>query len=673
MRWLRWATPLAFLVVLAIPAAGAADEEELVVVERTGRIVVVRADGSGPTDLGPGSAPAFSPDGARIAFVDGGDVWVAERASGARTRITNTPAVERDPVWSPDGTRLAFARVPSGFAPAELQVASADGTRLLRVAADFVSAYGPPSWSPAGDEVAYTAARGPVGDIAVARADGSGVRRLTADDAEDREAAWSPRGDSIAFLRATADGMRLHLIEADGTRLRQLSPAPAGVPPNWSGPVWSQDGGKLLFFDYTTLGYGRYGPYYRSDLRALELGGGERVLGGALGRPAWSEDGSRILYNTGSQAPGEEAALQTYVMNADGTCRSRVAAGTIGVQPWHRSSAPALRCTDLQLTVTADRNVVGIDQPAAFEIEVTNIGTEPATGVQLDVEEPLNGRLALTAAAAGACSVLLSGSCSLGTLPPGGVTKVAAVVEAHHTGQVRAWARVRSDEPDRNQAGNRALLFFDSLRCTHAGTWSDDVILGTEGNDLICALTGADVIRALGGADTIDAGNGSDRVFPGPGRDSVDLKGGNDFIDARDGRRDVIACGGEIDVVLVDRIDAVGDRCEVVSTTPLRCSTLGTFRADRITGAHRGDSICALSGSDSVDAGAGDDEIDGGTGNDTVTAGPGRDVVLGGGGNDLIRSRDGRRDVVRCGADLDLAFVDRIDAVDRDCERVARR
>src|SRR5262245_12225933 len=569
MRSIAWAALLAALAVLMLPAAGSADESDLVVLDRAGRLFAVHSDGSGLMDLGPGSAPALSPDGTRVAFVDAGDVWVLARASGARTRVTNTPASERDPVWAPDGTRLAFASQPSSLDHTDLVVAAADGTRVITIASDFRSFYGPASWSPDGDEVAYSAARGSSADLVVARADGSGVRRLTADDAEDRAPAWSPNGDTIAFVRATGNGLRLHLIEADGTDLRQLSNTPVATAFDRR-PVWSRDGRRILFFDSTLLFWDRYGPVYASALRVVELGGGERLVGGGGDRPTFSDDGRRILFNTGLRAPGEEDGLQAFVMNADGSCPSRVAAGTIGVQPWYASSGPTLRCTDLQVRATQDRTLVGIHEAAAFEITVANTGNEPATGVQFDVDAPTNGRLTL-AATGGACIVAVGGSCSLGTLPAGGSANVVAVLEAVDTGPVFTGIRARANEPDRNQAANYGTLRFDSLPCSLVGTYSSDVLVGTPDADVICALTGRDVIRALGGADTIDAGNGGDRVFPGAGRDSVDLKGGADFVDSRDGRRDVISCGAESDIALVDRVDAVDASCEVASTTSFAC------------------------------------------------------------------------------------------------------
>jgi hypothetical protein len=87
---------------------------------------------------------------------------------------------------------------------------------------------------------------------------------------------------------------------------------------------------------------------------------------------------------------------------------------------------------------------------------------------------------------------------------------------------------------------------------------------------------------------------------------------------------------------------------------PLPCTRIGTDRADRLVGTPRADRLCGLAGADRLDGGAGRDVLEGGAGADTVSA------------------RDRARDTIRCGAGRDLAFVDRVDAVARDCERVRR-
>jgi Ca2+-binding RTX toxin-like protein len=137
-------------------------------------------------------------------------------------------------------------------------------------------------------------------------------------------------------------------------------------------------------------------------------------------------------------------------------------------------------------------------------------------------------------------------------------------------------------------------------------------------------------------------------------------------------RRDLITCGGEADVALIDRFDKADKTCEVASRTTLGCETVGSFRANTIVGTARRDSICVFAGNDIVDGGVGNDQIDGGTGNDTLTGGPGRDLVLAGGGNDLIKLRDGRKDVVHCGSEVDLVLADRFDVAAADCERLTR-
>lgn len=43
-----------------------------------------------------------------IAFVYGGDIWVADRDGANPRRLTVNPAVEQNPVFSPDGTQIAF-------------------------------------------------------------------------------------------------------------------------------------------------------------------------------------------------------------------------------------------------------------------------------------------------------------------------------------------------------------------------------------------------------------------------------------------------------------------------------------------------------------------------------------------------------------------------------------
>ena len=94
-----------------------------------------------------GNNGAWSPDGKRLAYTNGGNSLFVANADGTDSRKLITlpdPAYLFGPVWSPDGTRLRFVfrktlEVPSGF----YWEVSQDGTGLHRLFPDWHSS---PSW-----------------------------------------------------------------------------------------------------------------------------------------------------------------------------------------------------------------------------------------------------------------------------------------------------------------------------------------------------------------------------------------------------------------------------------------------------------------------------------------------------------------------------------------------
>src|SRR2546428_5765610 len=124
-------------------------------VERIGRfeqqISTINTDGTGYRRFATGYAPAWSPDGRKVAFVvarhSDAQVYVANADGTAPLKLTPS-SVNLLPTWSPDGTQLAFLARRNG--DLALWVMRADGSdqRRLAVAAGDLSPVPVFSWPP---------------------------------------------------------------------------------------------------------------------------------------------------------------------------------------------------------------------------------------------------------------------------------------------------------------------------------------------------------------------------------------------------------------------------------------------------------------------------------------------------------------------------------------------
>jgi TolB protein len=199
-----------------------------------------RAGGPAPLD----TAPAWSPDGRRIAFASdraGGEqeVYVMNADGSGLRRLTRTArhVIDTTPAWSPDGRRIVFASTRAGHFNLELfsMRSDASGLRRLTRTAGSDAVLGDdatPSYAPDGSRIAFASNRDRNNEIYVMAADGSGQRRLTRSARlDDLLPRFSPDGGRIAFASTDRTGAsRVTVMGADGSARRALGP---GAEPSW--------------------------------------------------------------------------------------------------------------------------------------------------------------------------------------------------------------------------------------------------------------------------------------------------------------------------------------------------------------------------------------------------------------------------------------------------------
>ncbi|HXM39044.1 MAG TPA: protein kinase [Gemmatimonadales bacterium] len=194
--------------------------------------------------------PAISPDGKLVAYAAGNAarmrIFIRPVGGGRTIPLSDdTTAVETQPRWSPDGSRLLFlTRGGVSIAPA------LGGRSLPAIPPSTTRSVVSATWSPDGREIAFVRAD----SLLVAPIDG-GRSRLLATTASLHSCDWSPRGTWVACVTLNDESVRPGLTFGNLAPSGILLFPASGGPPvrllepqafNQS-PVWSPDGGRLVF------------------------------------------------------------------------------------------------------------------------------------------------------------------------------------------------------------------------------------------------------------------------------------------------------------------------------------------------------------------------------------------------------------------------------------------
>jgi Tol biopolymer transport system component len=273
-------------------------------------------------------------------------VWTANPDLTHQVQLTHAPDDGWFPHWSPDRTRIAFSSGRSdpdrsdGIEVHDVFTMRADGTDVRKVT-DSVGYSATPSWSPDGRWLVFSADRADYpssqGTYRIA-SDGTGpitrVTSLPAGSVWQELARYSPDGKRLVFTEyrqlpsdnpddPPIEQSALFTVRHDGRDARQLTPWAISA----ADADWSPDGRQIVFSArlrenqqvQSVMVVDPNGQHLR------QLTSGDGVSGDGPDfryqesfNPAWSPDGSKIIFVRARYTDADGFAMGLMTMRPDG-------------------------------------------------------------------------------------------------------------------------------------------------------------------------------------------------------------------------------------------------------------------------------------------------------------------------------------------------------------------
>lgn len=290
------------------------------------------------------TGPALSPKGDKLVFLsdqsDYFDIYlmsavdgriIKKLVSGQQTsNLEELHWLKAGLTWSPDETQIAFA-AKAGEEDA-LHIVDVEKAKIIKSFKFGIDGILTPSWSPKGDEIAFTGIQNGFSDIYAVNLTTEKIRNITRDKFSNLEASWSPDGERLVFVSdrgehvGSDESIKIHeinyrnldvfIINSDGSGLQALTQTPALE----QSPVFHPNGRKIA---YTSDASG-ISNIYVHDLESEVIYPITNIITGVF-HLSWAANGQKLafasFYNAGydiylmtdplSIQPGDVVPLKT--------------------------------------------------------------------------------------------------------------------------------------------------------------------------------------------------------------------------------------------------------------------------------------------------------------------------------------------------------------------------